>query len=72
MIKKDLISEFKRQLSSSLDKTKEFKIILDDDWEQQTGWIQLYDIVLYRQGIPFAVFGFKEDKSQIISEAKSK
>ena len=71
MAEKKLISEFKGQLSSGLDKTKGFKIILEDDWEQQTGWIQLYDIVLYRQGIPFAVFEFKEDKNQINLEAKS-
>lgn len=71
MTNKTKISEFKGQLSSSLDKTKEFKIILDDDWEQQTGWIQLYDIVLYRQGIPFAVILLKEDLNQINLEAKS-
>lgn len=71
MIKKNLISELKERLTSSLDKTKSFKIILDDDWEQQTGWIKLYDIVLYRQGIPFAVFEFKEDINQINLEAKS-
>lgn len=70
MAEKKLISEFKGQLSSGIDKTKGFKIILEDDWEQQTGWIQLYDIVLYRQGIPFAVFEFKEDKNQINLEAK--
>jgi hypothetical protein len=71
MVKNNLISEFKIRLSSSLDKTNEFKIILDDDWEQQTGWIQLYDIVLYRQGIPFAVFEFKDNENQINIESKS-
>lgn len=71
MIENNLISEFKKILFSNLDKSKGFKIILDDDWEQQTGWIQLYDIVLYRQSIPFAVFSFEENLDIVNSKIDS-
>ena len=64
MDKKNFIFDFKEKLLSSVDKKKEFKIVLDDNWIQ-AGWIRLFDLVVYRQGVPFAVFDFNEDNNTI-------
>jgi hypothetical protein len=64
MDKKKFIFDFKEKLLSSVEKKKEFKIVLDDNWIQ-AGWIRLFDLVVYRQGVPFAVFDFNEDNNTI-------